>query len=454
MYVVIIGAGEVGSYVARVLVEEEHEVAIVEMDEELARRLDASMNALVVQGSGVNPAVLREAGIEQADLLLAVTATDEVNLIACMTGRKHGGRDLRAVARVRWSWHGEKDPALSAADLGLDALISPRQEVATEAVNVLRFAGSGEIWELVEDKVVLVGMSLSEDSPLVHDTLAGVRRDFSEDFLVVAVQGQEGVRIPSGEDRLQVDERAFVLTLSENVTELAILSGQPWSYVRRIMIVGCGNTGLAVATALEGRKTACTIIEADRDRAEYIAGLLPNSLVIHGDGSNPEFLQKQIEESRSDAVVVLLKNPEESLLIGIFARSLGAKKVVVRCDESGYVPLAHKLGVDAVLSPNRAMINAILRYVRRGAVESTQLLGEYGTEVVQFRVPENVGDPDILEKPLNDFGFPANALVGAVVRGGTAFIASGNTILRPGDDIFVAGDRESLKEVEALLEGK
>ncbi|MBX3178833.1 MAG: Trk system potassium transporter TrkA [Candidatus Hydrogenedentes bacterium] len=450
MYIIIIGAGEVGGFVARELVAEGHDVVLIESDSDLARRLDATMNAIVVCGSGVNPAVLEQAGISQADLLLAVTATDEVNLIACMTARKHGGPGLRTLARVRWSWRGEGEPALSAADLGLDALISPRQEIAAEAVSVLRFAGSGEVWELADAQVALIAMSLSEDSPLVHDSLAGVRRDFAKDFLVVAVQGREGVRIPSGDDHLAPDERAYVLTLSKYATELAILSGQPWAHVHRIMIVGCGNTGLAVARALEERHMHVTVIEEDVERAEQVAGLLRRSLVIQGDGSSPEFLQRQIEETRSDAVVVLLKNPEESLLIGIFARSLGAKKVVVRCDEGGYVPLAHKLGVDAVLSPNRAMIGAILRYVRRGSVESTLLLGDRGAEIIQYKVPASAPG-GILEKPLSDIKFPEGALVGAVVRGGAAFIASGDTILRPGDTLFIACNRESIRGVERLF---
>lgn len=451
MYIIVVGAGEVGSYVARVLVGEGHEVAIVDIDGELTRSLDNAMNALVVQGSGVNPAVLHSAGIEQADLLLAVTATDEVNLIVCMTGRKHGADKLRSVARVRWAWHASGDPALSAADLGLDALISPRQEIASEAVGVLRYAGSGEVWELVGGKVLLVGMSLSEDSPLVHDTIAGVRRDFEKEFLVVAAQNKDGARIPDGSDRLAEDDRAYVLSLAENVTELAILSGHPWSSVRRVMIVGCGNTGLAVAGELEKIQLPATIIERDLGRAEYVAGVLPKSLVLHGDGSDPVFLEQQIAESGSDAVVVLLKDSEVSLLIGIFAKSLGARKVVVRCDEPGYESLAHKLGVDAVLSPNRAVISALLRYVRRGNVESTLLLGNNDVEVIQFKIPEHPENRALLDKPLKDLEFPGGALVGIVVRGGTAFLASGDTVLMNGDEIFVSCGRDSLKTVEKLL---
>lgn len=451
MYILIVGAGEVGSYVGDALVREGHEVAIVEADEELARRLDSTMNALVVHGSGVDPAVLRRAGLGDADLFLAVTAIDEVNLIACMTAEKHGRKDIRTVARVRWTWQAADSPNLSAGDLGLDAVISPREEIAAETMDVLRYAGSGELRELAGGKLALVGMSLAVDSPLVHDTLARIRNDYSSDFLVVAVRGPNGVRIPGGEDRLEVGERAFVLTLPENVTELAILSGQPWFYVQRVLVVGCGNSGLSVAQELEKQNLTTTVIEKDPKRAELVAGVLKRSLVICGDASHPEFLQQQIDESQSDAVVVLLQDSERSLLIGIFAKSLGARKVVVRCDESGYVPLAHKLGIDAVLSPKRAIINAILRYVRRGKVESTLLLGEHEGELIQFKVPEHPAHPEVLEKSLMELGFPRGSLVGAVVRNNAAFIASGKTILKPGDELFVACGFEMLKHVDELL---
>ena len=381
MYVVIVGAGEVGSYLAKIFVDEDHDVAVVEMNEELARQLDASLDALVVHGSGVNPVVLKRAGIERADLLLAVTTVDEVNLIACMTGRQHGKPDLRAVARVRQSREVAGELSLSAESLGLDALVSPEQAIADAAVDVLRYTGSGEMRELVEGKLVLVGMVLGADSPLVHDTLAQLRSEFPGDFLVVAVQGPNGIRIPSGTDQLAVDERAFVLTLPENLTEMVILSGQPWYHIHRIMIIGCGNTGLALARELDGLDLPPTIIEMDHRRAKMVAGLLPHSLVLHGDGSDPEFLKHRLEEGQIDAVVVLLEEAEKSVLIGIFAKSLGARKVVVRCDELGYIPLAHKLGVDAALSPKRAMTDTILRYVRRGTVASTLLLGEHEAEV-------------------------------------------------------------------------
>lgn len=449
MYVVIIGAGEVGSYVARILVGEGHDVAVVETDEDLARRLDASLNALVVHGSGVNPQILQRAGVERADLLLAVTSTDEVNLIACMTARKYGGKNLRAVARVRQSRAVAGELALSAEDLGLDALISPEQAIATATLEVLRYAGSGEMHELAAGKLVLVGMALAADSPLVHETLGQLRSDYP-DFVVVAVQGRDG-RIPTGGDRLRVDDRAYVLTLPQNLTELAILSGTPWYHVQRILMVGCGNTGLAVARELVRLGQTPTIIEQDQDRAEYIASLLPRCLVLHGDGSDPEFLRSRIEEGRIDAVLVLVRDPEAAVLMGIFAKSLGARKVIVRCDKPAYAHLATKQGVDAVISPKRAMTDAILRYARSGRVELTLPLGEEEAEVISFRLPAKPLRSDLCEKPIRDLGFPEGSLVGAVIRGEQVLMGSGDLVLRPGDELFVVARQEVLGRVERFL---
>lgn len=448
MYVVIVGAGEVGSHVARTLVEEGHEVAVVELNEQLTRRLDASLDALIVHGSGVSPAALQRAGVERADLFLAVTSSDEVNLIACMTARKHGRERLKVVARVRQSRDVVGELALSAEDLGLDALISPEQSITMAALDDLRFAGSGEMRELAGGKVVLVGMDLAPDSPLVHETLAELRKDFRGEFLVVGVQGRKG-GIPSDTDCLEPDDRAFVLTHPKYMTELAILSGQPWYHAHRIMIIGCGNTGLALARALEEQKP--TIMEIDRDRAEHVASLLPKSLVLHGDGSDPELLRSTIEDGQIDAVVVLLKDPEKAMLIGIFATSLGVPKVVVRCDKPAYTRFGNRLGVDAVISPKQAMTDAIHRYVRRGKVELTLVLGDHQAEIIHFTVPEKPGRSDLFKKPLEELGFPAGSIVGALIRGDDVTIAPEGAVLQPGDELIIVSRPDVLGRVEKML---
>ena len=451
MYVVVVGAGEVGSYVARILVDEGHEVAVIEIDHRLTSHLDATLDALVVQGSGVHPAVLGRAGIERADLLLAVTAVDEVNLITSMTARKYGPTRLRAVARIHQSPDVAGDLSLSAEDLGLDALVSPQQAMANATMDALRYVGSGEMRELAGGRLVLVGMDLGGDSPLVCGSLSEMRHDYRGQFLVLAVQGPDGLRIPTGPDRLRAGERAFVLTLPGTVTELAILSGHPWHHVQRVLIVGCGNTGLALARELARQRLDTTIIEQDVERAELVAAQLPRALVINGDGSDPELLRARIEEDRIDGAVVLLEEAEKSVLIGIFAGSLGADKVVVRCDETGYAPLATALGIDAVLSPKRAMADAILRYVRTDAVESTLLLGNHEAEVLHLRITDVPRHADLVRRPLRELPLPKDTLVGAVMREGAIMIANGDTVLQPRDELLVVSRPAAVGRLERLF---
>jgi trk system potassium uptake protein TrkA len=451
MYVIIIGGGEVGRFIAEVLIGEAHEVVIVEPDDETAQRL-RSLDAIVVQGSGVSPPVLARAGVDRADLFLAVTPVDEINLVACMIAKKHGGARLRTVAKVKQS-HYVGGAAFDADDLdAVDALVHTERAIASIAMDMLRFAGSGELREVAGGRLVLVGMLLGPESPLVGGPLSEIRADLPRESLVVAVQHEDGVRIPDGADRLAVDERAYVLTLPRHLTELTILSGQPWYRVSRVLLIGVGNTGLALAGELAARGFTATLLEQDHARAELVASRLPKATVLHGDGADPDLLRRIIEDQHIDAVVVLLKDPERSLLLGIFAKSLGARKVLVRCDKPEYAHLAGRLGVDAIISKKRAVANAVLRYVSRGRVESTLMLGdEDDAELIAFRVSEAPANAALTERPLRELELPEGSLVGAIVRDGAAFIASGDTVIRPGDELIVVCKPEAIAKIEALL---
>lgn len=451
MHVVVIGAGEVGGYLARILVEEGHDVAVIESDEAQARELDAALDALVIAGSGVSREALQRAGVREADLVLAVTAVDEVNLVACTIAKRSNAR-VRAVARVRGEqYYLAQEPSLVAEDLGLDLLISPERAVADEVLELLSYAGSGGIRHLAGDRLVLLGMLLGPDSPLVHACLADLQADLPRQSLVVAVEGKDGLRIPRGSDRLEADERAHVLTLPEHVDEFMILSGKPWSRIEKILVIGGGTIGFAVAQELERRKMFPVVLEKEEQRAEWLAGRLSGSLVLHADGTDPDVLRERIDEDRIDAVAVLLEDDEKSLLIGLFAKSLGARKIISRCDKPEYTALANRLGVDAIVSPKRAVADAILRYVRRGGIESTVMLGNHEAEIIEFKVPERPARLDILTRPLRDLRFPSEALVGAVVRKDVAFIADGDTVLEPGDEILIVTLRQALHKVEKLL---
>ena len=446
MYILIVGAGEVGSYLAKILVEEHHDVAVVEIDETLARRVEAELDALIIHGSGVSHEVLRRAGVRKADLVIAVTEVDEVNLIACMTASRLGKRDLRTVARVRQSAYLTGGGSLSPSELGLDMLIGPEQAVADRVVHLLKFEGAGEIRYLADDRIVLLELPLTADSPLVHETLAELSETFPKPSLVAAVYGAEGLVMPHGQTQLKSDERAEILTTPENIDEFLILSGKPWHHVRHTLIIGCGTIGFRVAQQLEGQGLKPTIIEHDPTRAKFVAKQLKRSLVLHGDGTDPDLLREQLTEI-TDAVVVLLDDDNEALLTGAYCKHLGAKKVIVRGDNLAYKPIAHKLDIDALLSPRRAVANTILQFVRRDVVRSTAMLGDHEGEIVEITLPTWPANEHLYDTTLKDLKLPAGALVGVVIRGKDVFIPGGDTVLYAGDRVMVVTAIDSIGAV-------
>ncbi len=449
MYVIIVGAGEVGSYLARILVEEQHDVAVVERDETIARALESSLDGLVVHGSGVSRKTLEQAGISKADLVLAVTEVDEVNMIACMTAAKFG-KNPQTVARVRQAEYLTGETALTAEELGLSAMVGPEKAVAREVVNLLSYEGSGEIHYLADGRIAIVELAMSPDSPLVHETLSELSDTLPRPSLVAAIRGPNGLRIPRGDDTIGVDERPYIIAPPERVDEWWILSGKPWHHVRHVLVIGCGNIGYNVVKELEAQRLFPTIVELDRSRAEWVAKNVGKSIVLCGDGTDPEFLREQLAE-RSDAVVVLIDDDEEAILVGLFAKELGAKKVIVRSDQLAYAPIAHRLGIDALISPRRAVAHEILRYIRKGRVAGAFMLGDHEGEILDIKVPDDPLHPEIIEKPLSELKFPRGTLLGAIVHEDKVSIATGATVLSPGDDLLVVALPHAIHAIEKML---
>jgi trk system potassium uptake protein TrkA len=265
LYIIIIGAGEVGSYLAQILVEEQHDVAVIEANDKIARALESTLDALIVHGSAVSKDTLRSAGVHKADLLIAATQVDEVNLVSCMMAAKLN-KNVRTVARVREAEYLAADSSLPTSELGLSMLVGPERAVASKVVDLLSYDGAGEIRYLCDQKLVLLELPLSEDSPLVHETLAELRDTFPSPSLVAGVLGDQGFKIPRGDTQLKADERAEILTKPENVDEFMILSGKPWHHVRHVLLVGCGTIGFHLARELEAQGLYPTIIEHDHER--------------------------------------------------------------------------------------------------------------------------------------------------------------------------------------------
>ncbi len=449
MHIIIVGAGEVGRYLAQILIEERHDVTIVEQDEKVARELDDRLDAQIIRGTGISREALFRAGIRRTDLLLAVTQVDEVNLIAAMTAEKLAN-NCRTVARVRDPRYLYGTDAIKANEYGVDFLVGPERGVADQVVKLLEYDGPGQISQIADDKLTFLELPVMPHSTLVYATLEELRPELPERSDIVASLGNDGIRLLSGADRFQVGERIFVLCAPEDMKDFLRLTGSDGHHVEKVLLIGGGDIGYHVARALQRRKFDVTVIEKDNERCEQIAVKLRKSTIICGDGTEPSLLSDQMEEGQ-DAVVVLLEDDEKSLLIGIMSKHLGAKKVVTRVDKREYAPIAHKLGVDALISPRRAVADAILRFVRRGHIDSTTMLGDHQGELIDFRIDKD-SKHELTEIPVKQIRLPRDAVIGAIVRDKEILVPRrGDETLRIGDHVFVVALREAVSELESVF---
>ena len=451
MHIIIIGAGEVGRYLAEILCEERQDVYVIEQNEKLARELDEKLDARVLHGTGISRKNLTRAGIERADLLLAVTQVDEVNLVAAMTADKINPR-CRTVARVRDTRFLYGADALNAEEYGIDFLLSPEGAVARQVVNLLQYAGPGQISSLADGSVTLLELPVLPHSTLPYLTCSEFGTALPAHSTLVAVLGEHGLRIVDPEARLNVGERVFVLCAPGEINEILALVGSEEQHIKRVLLIGGGIIADHVAQALERLKFDVTIIERNAQRAEEIAVSLPKSTIILGDGTDPLLLQDQLREGQ-DAIVVLPQEDTSALLTGIVAKHFEVKKVIVRLDNQAYAPLAHKLGIDALISPRRAVADAILHFVRRSHILSTTMLGNHQGELIDFRIDARSNER-LTRVPIGELRLPKHSLIGAIARAGEVITprAGDDTRIQLGDHVFVVALRDAVPKLEALFE--
>jgi trk system potassium uptake protein len=442
MRTVIIGAGEVGFNTARMLSEEGHDVVLVEQDEALVERATDQLDALVIQGNGASPKVLAEAGIKKAELLVAATTSDEVNIIACLTAKTQGVS--RTVARLHNPDYYDPQEPFARDILGIDFVIHTEQMAAEEikdtllvpgAINVDAFAGGSiEVAEVVLDKA----------SPAVGRALRDVK--LPEQSLMVGVVRRGNVLVPRGSTALEGRDHVLLISGRRRISEVVKAVATDTAPVKEVTIYGGGRIGLRLAQALEGVGMAVKVIERDESRARYVASQLRKGLVLQADTLSRDFLlQERVD--KTDAFVAVTGDDRANLLAAMYARQLGARITIAGMSRGEFAPLAEALGVDLTISPRLLAAEAILRFVRKGEVIDVALL-ESGAEMIELRVPEGCR---VAGRPLSEIGFPEGAIIGALLRDGNVIIPTGKEVLRPGDDAVVFTVEEAVDDVERLF---
>ena len=442
MRVVIVGVGEVGFNTAQMLSREGHRVVAVEQDEALVEHASQQLDALVMQGNGASPKVLREAGIESSDLLVAVTSTDEVNIVACLAAKAQGV--ARTVARVHSSDYYDKKEPFARDLLGIDLVISTEQMAAKEIRESLLVPGAVNVESFAGGSIDVVEVILNKGSPAVDRPVREV--ELPEQSLIVGVVRDGEALVPKGDTVLHSRDHIFLVCRQRDVTEVVGAVATDTEPVDDAMILGAGRIGLLLALALEEIGISVKVIEKDPARARHAASKLKKALVLQDEGVSREFLlQERVD--KTDAFVAVTGDDRTNLLAAMNARRLGSRMTISGISRGEFAPLAEALGVDVTVSPRLLAAGAILRFVRRGDVAAVFLL-ESGAQMIELGVPKGCR---VAGRSLAQVDFPEGAIVGAVAREGEVLIPTGRDVLRTGDKVVVFTVESAVDEVERLF---
>ena len=356
---VIVGAGEVGFNVARMLSGEGHRVIVVEQNEALVEQASQRLDALVIPGNGASPRVLREAGIENSHLLVAATSTDEVNIVACLTAKAQ--RVPRTVARLHNPDYYDSQDNFAQELLGIDFVIRTEQMAAEEISSALLVPGAVNVETFAGGTIQVVEVVLKEDSPTVGHTVREV--DLPTRSLIVGVVRKGEALVPKGDTTLLARDHVFLICERQHVTEVVAAVATDTKPVRDVMILGGGRVGLLLAHSLEDIGISVKVIERDVERARHVASELRKALVLNDEGVSREFLlQERVD--RTDAFVAVTGDDRTNLLAAMNARHLGAALTIAGISRAEFSPLSDALGVDITVSPRLLAAGAILRFVR------------------------------------------------------------------------------------------
>ena len=445
MKIIIIGAGEVGFNIAQRLSEENHDVVVIEKDPNKIRHIQNVIDVQAILGSGTNASTLGEAGIKESDIIVAATDSDEVNLIACFYAQ-YLTDYITKIARVRNPDYMEHREIFNQDFLNIDLLINPESEMVASMLRLTEVPVASEVIDFVDGRIKLIGITIKDDSPLVGRKLSSFT-DLEHIILIgVIVRGEE-VIIPKGQDTIQANDLIYCVTRREEVPNIFRLLNLREEGLSRIMIVGGGETGLALATSLDTTTINTKIIERDGQRCLELAEKLENVVVLNGDGTDRELLMEE-NVADVDIMVAVTGDEENNVLISLLGKALGAKKTVTRIGKLSYIPLVSAIGIDTVVSPRLSAIRAILQYIRKGKVICVAPLKGEGAEAIEFEALET---SDIVNTPLSKVKFPKEAIVGAIVRGEEVIIPRGHNVIKPHDHLIIFALKGAIPKLEKLF---
>ncbi|MFC7407613.1 Trk system potassium transporter TrkA [Hydrogenophaga atypica] len=456
MNIIILGAGRVGESVAESLVSEQNDITVIDHDPERLRLLEERLDLRGVVGNGIQPSVLRDAGAQDADMLIACAAADESNLVVCKVA--HDVFNVpTTIARLRSPEFAEGDELMSKTGFAVDHVICPEESVTRYIHQLIDYPEALQVLEFADGRACLIAVRAVHGGALVGHTLADIRERLPNvDMRVVAIYRQDAEVDPGPQTRILAGDEVFVLADKTKIRQVLAAIHRADQSVRRVMIAGGGKVGLRLARSLVGQ-CQVKLIERDRKRCDYLAGQLPSSmLVLHGDGTDEDLLQDE-QVGEMDLFLALSSDDEDNILAAMLAKRLGANRVISLINRRAYADMMQGSTIDIAISPSHTVIGELLAHLRRGDVAQVHSLRRGAAEALEGIARGDVKTSKLVGRRVEEIKLPQGARIGCIVRGE----GSDSQVLMPHHDTLIEADdhivifiphKRMVREVERLFQ--
>lgn len=449
MKIIIVGAGRIGANLAATLSEENHEVFLIENDEKVARKADEKIDVKVVFGHGADPDVLKKANVQQADLVIAVTLSDETNLVVCSLAKFCGAK--RQIARVRSPSLIKEIGKFGYDYFNIDEIINI-EEVAAQAIEkAVDSPGTCEVCDFANGKILLRAFDVPGASPLCGSRIEEFsHEDFPWPFLVVAIARKKSIVIPKGDTVINPLDRIYVLLPAPSLGEFLIFLNPENKKPEKVIIYGATNTGTYVAKALSGHIRDTILLEEDIVKAEKIAERLGNVRIINGSASEKDILTECGIEV-ADVFIATSNNDHSNLISAVLAKRMGAKNTIIITQQPDYTSIVDALSIDAIINPHLLAVEQILRFIRGKGVSAVTKFLEWDAEALEFITEAG---SLVTKAKIKEITFPKGSIIGAVCRGEEVVLVKGDTQIKAGEKVIVFCHGKAVKKLQALFINK
>ena len=450
MKIIIVGCGKIGESLIGSLIAEGHDIVAIDKDQTLVDSIVEIHDAMGVCGNGAACDTLIEAGVEKADLFIAVTGSDELNMLSCFVAKKMGAS--HTIARVRTPGY-DQNMGFMRQQLDISLVINPELLAAQEFFNVLKLPSAIKVEMFCRRSFEMIEVKLRPDSPLIGAKLADLRKNYDADFLVSVVMRGDDVFIPGGDFVIQAEDRVCITATPTEIDKLLKMTGALKKQAKSVMLLGASRTGYYLAKKLLDSGTNVKIIEQNPDFAEQISDLLPAADVIQGDGAQQELLLAE-GLRQMDAFVSLTGIDEENILLAFYAKSQQVKTVIAKVNRNEFGMLAKELGLESIVSPKKLISDVVISYARAyqnsmgSKVETLYKIMDEKAEALEFKVQPDFRHAGV---PLKEMHLKPNILIAGINRGRKAIIPSGDDVILPGDRVVVISSSQRMNDLSDII---